>query len=163
MAQTQLMRLERAKPLCCALVGWVTARGRLGISQDPSDFWHIYNGWTYSMSRNLNAPTCENASECEKNLMWKGCGILLSRFLFSYSLLVAVQCVKSDSYICVDKFPVWNRSEPRHLEPNCMSDLFMCTMALWHTAAITDRMSCYMWHEWYRSIFPCWHDSAAQT
>lgn len=35
--QMPLMHLKRAKRLCCALVEWVIARGRLGISQDPSD------------------------------------------------------------------------------------------------------------------------------
>lgn len=87
--------------------------------------------------------------------------------LVNYNLLVTVQPVKSDSYICVDKLPIWNRSENRYFELNCMSctafDLFTCTMAQWLTAAITGKMSCYMWHEWYKTIFPCWHGSSAQT
>lgn len=95
--------------------------------------------------------------------MWN---IALLAFV-SYNLLVTVQSVKSDSCICVDKLPIWNRSEAKCFELNCMScmafDLFMCTMALWLTAAATGRMSCYMWHEWYKSISPCWHGSSAQT
>lgn len=134
--------------------GWLPGEGWGSLRTLHTDSWHICNGWTYSMTRN---------QMLHVKRMWN---IALLVFV-SYNLLVTVQSVKSDSYICVDKFPIWNRPENKYFEVNWMSciafDLFMCTVALWHTAAITGRMSCYMWHEWYKNIFPCWHGSSAQT
>lgn len=95
MAQTPLMHLERAKPLCCALVGWVVARGRLGISQGPSHRLLAHTQW-------LDLQYDQEPKMLHVKRMRN---IALLVFV-SYNLLVTVQSVKSDSYICVDKFPI---------------------------------------------------------